>query len=88
MRLLRERHSYRPVREGLLVQTAEVNFICPYCGSFYEVVRAEALADSLDLRINCPTCMGQLPTREAQFMLKYFLLRKADRGWHRTPLGA
>ena len=92
MRLLRERHSHRPVpvptAEGPLVQTAEVNFICPHCGSFYEAVRAQALPDSVDPRVTCATCAGSLPAREAQFVLKYFLLRKANRGWHRMPLGA
>jgi hypothetical protein len=92
MRLSRERHSHRPVpvptAEEPLVQTAEVNFICPHCGSFYEAVRAQALPDSIDSRIRCATCTGPLPAREAQFALKYFLLKKGDRGWHRTPLGA
>ena len=92
MRLSRERHSHRPVpvpaAEHPLVQTAEINFICSHCGSFYEVVRAKALPDSVDPRITCPTCTGPLPAREAQFVLKYFLLRKANRGWRRTPLGA
>jgi len=92
MRLSRERHSRQsvPLRtaQDPLVQTAEVNFVCPHCGSFYEVVKAEALPDSIDPRITCPTCAGPLPVREAQFVLKYFLLRKANRGWHRTPLGA
>jgi hypothetical protein len=91
MHLSRERHSHRPVplptAAGPLVQTPEVNFICPHCGSFYEAVRAQALPDSVDLRIWCATCAAPLPAREAQFLLKYFLLRKADRGWHRTPLG-
>ena len=91
MRLSRERHSHRPVpvptAQHPLVQTAEVNFICPHCGSFYEVIKAEALPDS-DPRITCPTCAAPLPAREAQFVLKYFLLRKANRGWRRTPLGA
>ena len=90
MRVSRVRHSRRPVptAEDLLVQTAEVNFICSHCGSLYEVVRAKALPDSVDPRIACPTCAGPLPAREAQYVLKYFLLRKANRGWHRTPLGA
>ena len=92
MRLSRERHTHRPLPVPLgehpLVQTAEVNFICPHCGSFYEVVRAKALPDSVNRRIACPTCTGPLPAREAQFMLKYFLLRKANRGWHRTPIDA
>jgi predicted RNA-binding Zn-ribbon protein involved in translation (DUF1610 family) len=92
MRLSRERHSRPTVplgtTQGPLVETAEVNFVCPHCGSLYEVVRAEALPNSVDPRITCPTCAGPLPAREAQFALKYFLLRKADRGWHRTLLGA
>jgi len=71
-----------------IVQTAEVNFTCPHCASLYEVVRAEALPKSVDPQIACPTCAGPLPAREAQFILKYFLLRKADRGWQRMPLGA
>jgi hypothetical protein len=91
MLLSRERHSRRPVpvpiAEGSLVQTAAVNFICSHCGSFYEAVRVEASPDNVDPRIWCATCAAPLPAREAQFGLKYFLLRKADRGWHRTPVG-
>jgi hypothetical protein len=73
---------------ALVVQTAEVNFTCPHCHSLYEVVRSEALQDSVDWQIACPTCAGPLPAREEQFILKYFLLRKADRGWQRTPVAA
>jgi predicted RNA-binding Zn-ribbon protein involved in translation (DUF1610 family) len=91
MRLSRERHSRHPLpvptAEHPLVQTAEVNFICPHCGSFYEMVRVKAL-DSVDPQIRCPACTGPLPAREAQFVLKYFLLRKVNGGWRRTPLGA
>jgi hypothetical protein len=93
MRLSRERNSSMPIsvancgNGSLVVQTAEVNFTCPHCHSLYEVVRAEALPDSVDPQIACPTCAGPLPAREAQFVLKYFLWRKADRGW-RLPLGA
>jgi hypothetical protein len=87
----RERHNHHPVRvpiaEGPLVQTAEVNFICPHCGSFYEVVKDATLPDRVDTQVSCLTCAGLLPAREAQFGLKYFLFRKADCGWHRTPVG-
>jgi putative SOS response-associated peptidase YedK len=31
---------------------------------------------------------GSASYARTQFVLKYFLLRKADGGWHRTPLGA
>jgi hypothetical protein len=30
-----------------LVKTAEVNFICPNCSSFYEIVKTEAVPESL-----------------------------------------
>ena len=73
--------------QGALVQTAEVNFICPQCSSLYEVVKAKTSQDKNESPIQCPTCSGPLPAREAQFALKYLLWRKADRGWHRTPLG-
>ena len=92
MHLSRKRHgrTSAPLQtaQDPLVQTAEVNFLCPHCGSFYEVMRAEALPDQVDPQITCPTCAGPLPAREAQFVLKYFLLRKADRGWHRTPVAS
>jgi hypothetical protein len=68
-------------------QIAEVNFICPHCGSFYEVVRAEALPESFHSLVACPNCTKPLPAREAQFALKYFLFRKASRGWQRLPVG-
>jgi hypothetical protein len=92
MRLSRERHSrvsaLSRTAQGPFVQTAEVNFICPHCGSFYEVLRAEALPDGVDPQVTCLACAGRLPSREAQFLLKYFLLQKANQGWHRTPLSA
>jgi hypothetical protein len=90
MHLSRERHNRlsalsRTARDPL-VHIAEVNFTCPHCASFFEVVRAKTLPDKVDPKIVCPTCSGLLPAREAQFALKYFLLRKADRGWRRTPV--
>ena len=41
-----------------IVRTAEVNFTCPHCGSFYEVVRAKPSPEARDPRITCPTCGG------------------------------
>jgi predicted RNA-binding Zn-ribbon protein involved in translation (DUF1610 family) len=91
MHLSRERHSPGSgqllTAQDPLVQTAEVNFICPHCGSFYEVVKATTRPESVDPQVTCLTCTGPLPAREAQFVLKYFLFRKANRGWHRTPVG-
>ena len=72
----RESHNSHSVplgtANGPLVQTAEVNFICSQCGSFYEVAKAKALSDAIERRITCPTCCGPLPAHEAQFTLKYF----------------
>jgi predicted RNA-binding Zn-ribbon protein involved in translation (DUF1610 family) len=83
----RQDSELSPTAREQLVRTAAVNFTCPHCGSLYEVVKAKAPPEAPDSRITCPTCAGPLPSREAQFAFKYFLLRKADRGWHRTPLG-
>ena len=70
-------------------QTAEVNFICPHCGSFYEVLRRAATQHvSVGREITCSVCRGPLPTHDAEFTLGYFLWRKTDRGWHRTGLDA
>ena len=82
MRLSAECHT-----NHFIVQTAEVNFTCPHCHSLYEVVRTEA-PEGVDSDIACPTCAGPLATRQAQFILKHFLLRKADHGWERMLLGA
>ena len=84
MRLSRERHSRRPVpvpaAEHPLVQTAEVNFICAHCGSFYEVVRAKALPDSVDRRITCPTCTGPLPPAKRNSCSNTFFCGKPTAG--------
>jgi predicted RNA-binding Zn-ribbon protein involved in translation (DUF1610 family) len=77
-------------RQRIAVKTAEVNFICPNCGSLNEVMKAGAVPEAIDPDIACPTCGGPLPAREGQFVLKYFLLRKTCRGpkWQRLPLHA
>jgi hypothetical protein len=92
MRMLRKDHnrpsaSVSSEQHARLLKIAEVNFICPHCGSFYEVVRVEALPESFYSLATCPNCSKPLPAREAQFALKYFLFRKAARGWQRLPLG-
>jgi hypothetical protein len=61
---------------------AEVNFVCPHCGSFYEVLRARP--NSVSCQATCSTCKGPLPTHDGQFRLEYFQWRKASIGWHRT----
>jgi hypothetical protein len=85
---LREHHDFScvPVPAGNHDppgQIAEVNFVCPHCGSFYEVLRARARPSSVSCVVTCSACKGPLPTHDGPFRLEYFLWRKASVGWHR-----
>ena len=68
-------------------------FTCPSCGGLYQVVRAEAGPETRDGELGCRVCGAPLAPRDGEFVLKYFLLRKAARRqeWqkHRdaSPLG-
>ena len=70
------------VRKGghIMVRTATVHFKCPHCDALYQVVKAEAGPEtSIDGEIPCRICGGPLAARDGEFVLKYFLLRKAAR---------
>jgi DNA-directed RNA polymerase subunit RPC12/RpoP len=54
-------------------------FKCPNCEALYHIVKVEADPQSVDREIACRACGGPLPAREAKFVMKYFLLRKASR---------
>jgi len=54
-------------------------FRCPNCNALYQVVRTKAEPEIVDLKTTCGICSGPLVAREGQFVLKYFLLRKAAR---------
>ena len=54
-------------------------FRCPGCNALYQVVRAKVGPETVDLKTACCICSGPLVAREGQFVLKYFLLRKAAR---------
>ena len=54
-------------------------FRCESCFALYQVVKAPAGTETADLEIACQVCNAPLPAREGQFVLKYFLLRKATR---------
>jgi hypothetical protein len=54
-------------------------FKCPNCEALYHIVKVEAGPQSADREITCRACGGPLPGREAKFVMKYFLLRKAGR---------
>ena len=53
--------------------------LCPNCKAFYQVVKVEAGPETADSEITCRVCGGPLAGREGDFILKYFLLRKAGR---------
>src|SRR5271155_594708 len=55
------------------------HFNCPNCNALYQVVKAEAGPETVDREITCRACGGPLVGREGNFVLKYFLLRKAAR---------
>ena len=52
---------------------------CSNCQALYQVVKAQAGPETVDLEIACRVCNGPLTAREGQFVLKYFLLREASR---------
>jgi len=52
-------------------------FSCPHCGALYHLVKGEAGPETVYREIKCRICGGPLPEREGEFVLKYFLLRKA-----------
>ena len=74
-----------------MVRTATVHFKCPHCDALYQVVKAEAGPEtSIDGEIPCRICDKPLAARDGEFILKYFLLRKAARqqvwGRRRPPV--
>ena len=54
-------------------------FKCPSRDALYEVIRAEAGPETRDSEIGCRVCGAPLAPRDGEFVLKYFLLRKAIR---------
>jgi predicted Zn finger-like uncharacterized protein len=54
-------------------------FTCPQCKALYQVVKDEA---GPDREITCRGCGTPLPGRKGKFVLKYFLLRGAERKRH------
>ncbi len=72
-----------------LVKIAEVNFVCPHCGSLYETVKSEPPPGNVEQKIKCSTCGNPLTTREEAFVLTYFLIRRSIGDmWERLPVGA
>jgi hypothetical protein len=59
--------------------TAIPLYRCPSCFALYQVIKAQAGPDTVDLKIACQVCNWPLLAREEKSALKYFLLRKASR---------
>jgi hypothetical protein len=54
-----------------------VFFTCLNCKALYQLLKVEAGA--VDRAVTCLVCGAPLPSREGKFVLKYSLLRKAER---------
>ena len=52
------------------------DFICRGCESIYKVVRVKADADLPQPMLNCKVCKQALTPRDAEYVLKYFLVSK------------
>jgi transcription elongation factor Elf1 len=53
-------------------------FTCPNCHAL-KIVKVEAGPETENREITCRVCGGPLSGREGNYVLKYFLLRKAIR---------
>jgi hypothetical protein len=62
-----------------MIQSASGHFKCPNCHALYQLVKAEAGPETISGEIACCICGRPLPAREGNFILKYFLLRPANR---------
>jgi transcription elongation factor Elf1 len=63
---------------------ASVSFNCPNCQSLYQVIKVEAGPETNDRELSCRSCGAPLPSREDEFVLKYFLLQRAGRARRRA----
>jgi predicted RNA-binding Zn-ribbon protein involved in translation (DUF1610 family) len=63
---------------GAMPNIQSVKFICPNCGALYRLVRAEAGPKSGDREITCRSCGAPLQGRKGRFILKYFLIERAN----------
>jgi hypothetical protein len=55
------------------------SFTCRNCNAIYQMVKVEAGPETVDREVNCRSCGATLPGRDGNFVLKYFMLCKADR---------
>ena len=73
---------------SIMASTVAGNFTCPNCNALYQIIKAEVGPETTERDIACRICGGPLPGREGQFVLKYFLLRKAiqSQKWQRQSV--
>ena len=83
------RCNLSPITEWGLIVTAEKpsSFHCPNCNALYRVVEVEPGPETVEREINCRSCGSPLASRKGKLVLKYFLVRKADRT-HRQRIHA
>ena len=74
---------------GSMTDNNPTEFVCPGCGSGYKVVRVEADADLPHRLIHCRVCKHSLTAMDGEFVLKYFLVRRAtDSPRKKAPQGS
>ena len=59
-------------------------FTCPNCKALYQLVKGEAGPESSLNDVPCHVCGVPINGRDGDFVLKYFLLRKAIRARQRA----
>jgi hypothetical protein len=73
----------------MLVHSLKMDIGTPNCDALYQAVKAEAGPKTSDSKIECLVCTTPFAARNDEFVLKYFLLRKANRKkwtWQRRAL--
>jgi hypothetical protein len=56
--------------------TTTTQFNCVNCNALYHLIKGEAGPETVDRELTCQVCGAPLPSRQEQFVLKYFLLQK------------
>jgi transposase-like protein len=59
--------------------TDAVDFACPRCTSRYKLVRVRAETERHNRLIHCKVCKEPLAPTDGEYVLKYFLVDKAEK---------
>ena len=60
-----------------MTENHPTEFVCSDCGSGYKVVRVKADPDLPHRLIHCRVCRHPLVAKDREYVLKYFLVRRA-----------